>query len=113
MRTPERRTFTGCRCRISEPRTARTRLRLVLGIPTRNTDFQIWELTTPSWIAFTFILCLSSRAAQTARDPLIQEILRPSSGPQDVRSLASLARSHLNKRLRIRPLPPLLVKLLG
>src|SRR5947208_7070989 len=48
MRTPERRTLTGCRWRISEPRTARTRLRLVLGMPTRKTDFQICELTMPS-----------------------------------------------------------------
>src|SRR6478735_2355464 len=48
MRTPERRTLTGCRWRISEPRTARTRLRLVLGTPTRKIDFQICELTIPS-----------------------------------------------------------------
>src|SRR5436305_2553304 len=48
MRTPERRTLTGWRWRISEPRTARTRLRFVFGMPTRKTDFQIWELTMPS-----------------------------------------------------------------
>src|SRR5437763_13142348 len=48
MRTPERRTLTGWRWRISEPRTARTRLRFVFGMPIRKTDFQIWELTMPS-----------------------------------------------------------------
>src|SRR2546423_143858 len=36
MRTPERRTLTGCKWRISEPRTARTRLRFVLGMPSCN-----------------------------------------------------------------------------
>src|SRR5882762_4271563 len=56
MRTPERRTFTGCRCRMSDPRTARTRLRLVLGMPTRKTDFQTCELTMFSWIALTLAI---------------------------------------------------------
>src|SRR5713101_2256962 len=56
MRTPERRTLTGCRCRMSEPRTASTRLRLVLGMPTRKTDFQICELTIFSWIALTLAI---------------------------------------------------------
>src|SRR5260370_7289219 len=56
MRTPERRTFTGCKCRMSEPRTASTRLRLVLGMPTRKTDFQICELTMFSWRALTLAI---------------------------------------------------------
>src|SRR2546428_6594713 len=56
MRTPERRTFAGCRCRINDPRTASTRLRLVLGMPTRKTDFQICELTMPSWIPLTLAI---------------------------------------------------------
>src|SRR5205809_587559 len=68
---------------MSEPRTARTRLRLVFGMPTRNTDFQIWELTTPSWIARTFMFL---RCHATT--------------------------SYLDKRLRVRPLAPFLVELL-
>src|SRR6476659_3693861 len=55
MRTPERRTLTGCRWRMSDPRTARTRLRLVLGMPTRKTDFQTWLLTIPSVKPLTVI----------------------------------------------------------
>src|SRR4029079_15470043 len=59
MRTPERRTLTGWRCRISEPRTARTRVRVGLGMPTRKTDFQTCELTMPSWTCFRVIVLLS------------------------------------------------------
>jgi len=33
---------------MSEPRTARTRLRFVFGMPTRKTDFHTCELTMPS-----------------------------------------------------------------
>src|SRR3954451_121894 len=85
MRTPERRTLTGCRWRISEPRTARTRLRLVLGMPTRKTDFQICELTMPSWSPRRFAIF-----------------------PLGFR----LPELQLDKRLRVSPLPALLVKLL-
>src|SRR5690349_12590373 len=40
---------------MSDPRTARTRLRLVLGMPTRKIDFQTCELTMPSWTCFRVI----------------------------------------------------------
>src|SRR4051812_8083747 len=86
MRTPERRTLTGCRWRMSEPRTARTRLRFVLGMPTRKTDFQICELTMPS--------CSPRRFA----------IFPLGSAP--------IRRSQLDERLRVNPLAALLMELL-
>src|SRR6187397_2463317 len=89
MRTPERRTLTGWRWRIREPRTARTRLRFVFGMPTRKIDFQTCELTMPSWTCFSVI-------------PL------PCGG---LASLRRSNRSYLQKRLRVRPVPALLVKL--
>src|SRR3982750_2210745 len=77
MRTPERRTFTGCRWRISEPRTARTRLRLVFGIPTRNTDFQICELTMFSWSALTFAISqFDERVRVRPPSPFLMKLLR-------------------------------------
>src|SRR5205807_7552659 len=77
MRTPERRTLTGCRCRISDPRTARTRLRLVFGIPTRNTDFQICELTMFSWSALTLAISqFDERFRVRPLSPFLMELLR-------------------------------------
>src|SRR3954467_14121827 len=96
MRTPERRTLTGCRWRMSEPRTARTRLRLVLGMPTRKTDFQICELTMPSWSPRRFAI-------------FPQRSFAYGSGCSHP---ASRGCSHLDKRLRGSPLPAFLVELL-
>src|SRR4051795_6004371 len=89
MRTPERRTLTGCRWRMSEPRTARTRLRLVLGMPTRKTDFQICELTMPSWSPRRFAIFSSASDRRLTSRKL-----------------------QLDERLRVDPLTALLVKLL-
>src|SRR3954452_13924183 len=86
MRTPERRALTGCRWRMSDPRTAMTRLRFVLRMPTRKTDFQICELTMPS--------CSPRRFAMF---PL---------------GSAPICRSQLDERLRVNPLAALLMELL-
>src|SRR5437867_352491 len=59
---------------MSEPRTARTRLRFVLGMPTRKTDFQIWELTMPSCSALRSAM---SRARSQFNEPLRIDPLPP------------------------------------
>src|SRR5687768_6642429 len=105
MRTPERRTLTGCRWRISEPRTARTRLRLVLGMPTRKTDFQICELTMPSWTCFSVIY---SPVGRCRTDTLVCPLSCVSSAGQTGVSVL-----HLQIRFGIGPLTALLVELDG
>src|SRR5688572_7336518 len=103
MRTPERRTLTGWRCRIREPRTARTRLRFVLGMPTRKTDFQICELTMPSWT------CLNVTDPPSTGCWVAGLLGCWVGGTQQPRNLATQqpVSSYLQKRIRIRPLAPL------
>src|SRR6202022_2768754 len=80
---------------MSEPRTARTRLRFVLGMPTRKTDFQICELTMPSFTALRFAIDLPAC-----------EILRRFA-PQDFRDAlrAPLKPSETNPDSSTRPVP--------
>src|SRR5436190_11503535 len=64
---------------MSEPRTARTRFRFVLGMPTRKTDFQIWELTMPSCSAFKLAMSssyLDERLRISPLSPFLVELLR-------------------------------------
>src|SRR5207245_10708245 len=103
MRTPERRTFTGCRCRISEPRTARTRLRLVFGTPTRKTDFQICELTMFSWIALTLAMSPLGLPVAGCRLPVASTIQQQATGNRQLKP---------HERFRIRPLSSFLMELL-
>src|ERR1700720_1206953 len=105
MRTPERRTLTGCRWRINEPRTASTRLRFVLGMPTRKTDFQICELTMPSWISRRFAIVSSCGVWGVGSGGWERRLSAPT-------PYSPHPPSHLDKRLGISPLPALLVELL-
>src|SRR3954452_20391251 len=109
MRTPERRTLTGCRWRMSEPRTARTRLRLVFGMPTRKTDFQICELTMPSCSFRRFailspVIWFRGYAVAGFRGDHPQPRNPGASQP---------SASCFQERVGVRPLPALLMELYG